>query len=608
MTTTTTMTARAYAEIREDRPGVISVESDYRLVESMKAVLSGHWQTDGSRLWVFPLRWQTCLALRAELGEQLSIGPHLTKWAYAEKARIERMTELRTSLEDSSSDFWASQVGLLNDPDHEHQWIHLLSAQKVGAQMIYGSNGRFMLYDETGAGKTRTAIAGMLSLDDPFPALIVCPKSVVINWRRELEKWLPSADIRVVQGTPTNRRKALDPGADVYVIGYGGLAGHSRLAPFGSTKLTDKQKEPKELQQIDFRTVIADEVHRAKTPKSQTTRALWAAAGSAPYRIGLTGTPIQDTPEDLWSVLYFIDPEAFTRKTQYLDRFLLVGENVWGGRTIDGLNPIHKDEFLTIIDAYSRRLTTKMVAPFLPEHSFEERWVEMPAQARKVYKDMKRKLIANMAESGGEGTLTSATRMEAANRLIQLANGTGTVEEDTDPETGEVSVRLQMTSSFKVEAFLEDYESGDYDSAAGLIVFSDSRQVANLLDAALTADDIPHGYINGDVTGDDRQKVIDEFQSGEYKMIVITRAGSEGITLTAADTMVRLVRPWSSVVHWQVQARNLRIGSEIHEHIRYIDYLVEDSVEQKQLRMLFDKSRRAQEVLRDEEFAELLAD
>jgi SNF2 family DNA or RNA helicase len=198
--------------------------------------------------------------------------------------------------------------------------------------------------------------------------------------------------------------------------------------------------------------------------------------------------------------------------------------------------------------------------------------------------------------------------MEAANRLIQLANGTGTVEEDTDPETGEVSVRLQMTSSFKVEAFLEDYESGDYDSAAGLIVFSDSRQVANLLDAALTADDIPHGYINGDVTGDDRQKVIDEFQSGEYKMIVITRAGSEGITLTAADTMVRLVRPWSSVVHWQVQARNLRIGSEIHEHIRYIDYLVEDSVEQKQLRMLFDKSRRAQEVLRDEEFAELLAD
>lgn len=608
MTTTPTVTAQAFAEIREDRPGVISVESDYRLVESMRAVLSGDWQRDGSRLWCYPLRWQTCLALRAELGNHLSIGPRLERWAWNEKARVARMIELRRTLEDPGSDDWAERIGLLSRPETAEQWAELLPAQKVGAQMIFGSHGRFVIFDETGAGKTRSAIAGMLSLPDPFPVLISCPKSVVINWQREIAAWLPDADIRVVQGTPTNRRKALAPGADVYVIGYGGLSGHSRLAPFGSTKLTDKQREDKELQQISFRTVISDESHRLKNPTSQVTRAMWSAAGEAPYRIGLTGTPIQDTPEDLWAVLYFLDPEGFKRKTQYMDRYLVVGENIWGGRVVDGLNPRTQDEFLTIIDTYSRRLTTKMVAPFLPDHSFEERWVEMPPAARKVYKDMKRRMIADMAESGGEGVMTSTTRMEAANRLLQLANGTGKVWEDVDATTGEVSIRLEMTASHKVDAFLEDFKNGDFDGPAGLIVFSDSRQVADILHEELTENGTAHGYINGDVTGDDRQKVIDEFQAGEYRVIVITRAGSEGITLTAADTMVRLVRPWSSVVHWQVQARNLRIGSEIHEHIRYVDYIVENSVEQKQLRMLFDKSRRAQEVLRDEEFAELLAE
>lgn len=146
---------------------------------------------------------------------------------------------------------------------------------------------------------------------------------------------------------------------------------------------------------------------------------------------------------------------------------------------------------------------------------------------------------------------------------------------------------------------------GDYDDES-IVVFSDSRQLIELCAEALRKKDIEFVSITGDVTGDERKAAMDTFQAGSVPICLLTRAGGEGITLTEASTMVRLFRSWSLTVHQQVEDRVHRIGSEKHDLIRYVDYLVEDTVEPGQMARVNDKEARSSDVLRDGELLEIL--
>jgi len=576
--------------------GRITVHSDFRLKDRVKAVPGARWDLD-NRVWTVPLTWPSCLALRAELGGDLVIGDNLTAWAHLERAKKVRLAELRFMLTDVT-------LPLHTTPGH----ADLFPYQVTGSAAIELSR-KYLLLDQTGTGKTRTALAGLSriadvsgSTDSIFPLLIVAPKTMLPTWVRETEAFFPAADIRLCAGTPTKVRKALEPGGDVYVMGYSSLRTYSRLSGFGSVKLTEEQAKAKELNELEFTSVIADEVHRAKNPKSQQTRALWAAAKNATNRIGLTGTPIQDTPEDLWAFLHFANPEEYPQKTAFVDRFLSVSWNKWGGRDIDGLNPRHYDEFFANFETVSRRVTKDAALPFLPDKLYETRWVTLPAAQRRAYNSMRDDLIAELETT----TMTAKSILERAGRLVQLANASGDVDAD--------GVFTMSMPSPKIDAFLDDVtggeraggaKGGDFEGSS-VVVFSDSRQLIDLLSVEMAKLKINHVTVTGSVTGDDRQDAIDRFQNGEVQFILLTRAGGEGITLTRADTMVRLVRSWSLTVHQQAEDRVHRIGSEIHSNVTYIDYVTEDTVETHQLVRLNAKAGRADEVLRDGELLSML--
>jgi SNF2 family DNA or RNA helicase len=123
----------------------------------------------------------------------------------------------------------------------------------------------------------------------------------------------------------------------------------------------------------------------------------------------------------------------------------------------------------------------------------------------------------------------------------------------------------------------------------------------DLLDVEMTKAKLTFGRVTGGEDSDARQKAVDDFQRGDLPFILLTRAGGEGITLTAASVMVRLVRPWSLTIHTQVEDRIHRIGSERHESVLYIDYITEGTVEEKQVVALNAKGERAEEILRDAE-------
>ena len=548
-------------------------------------------------VWSVPASWATCLALRSTFKNDLVIGPRLTDWAGNELTnRITPANELR-------------DLETLEDPLNEDLFPH----QRAGVKFLATAR-RALLADEPGLGKTAQAIRALKQLQDSgetiFPALIVCPNTLKKNWKREFDKWWPGLDIQIIKGSATQRRKQFDEPAQVFIINWESLRGHSRLAPYGSValarctecgghdeKVTENRCEvhKRELNGINFKAVIADEIHRSKEPKSKQSRALWAATGDADIRYALTGTPIANNVLDLWSILHWISPEEWPSKTRWIDRMVNTMINAFGGMMVLGVKPHMEPEFYAALNPRMRRMLKAKVLPWLPEMMFERRDVEMSTKQKKAYEQMRDMMIAEL--EGGEA-LTAPSVLTQTIRLLQFASSYAEIA--ANEETGEIKAVL-ADPSCKVDALMDDIKSGDFgnDSVAVCAV---SRQLIYLLSAALTKEKIEHGLITGAQSEDERQQAVDDFQAGKIKWILFTaQAGGVGITLTAARRLIMLQRPWSLVDHRQALDRVHRIGSEIHDSIIVTDYVTEGTIEERVIQVLETKADNFEQIVRDKD-------
>jgi SNF2 family DNA or RNA helicase len=548
-------------------------------------------------LWKVPTSWASCLALRSTFRSDLVIGPNLTAWAANEVAtRIAPANDLR-DLESFEGD------------GNEDLFPH----QRAGVKFLATAR-RALLADEPGLGKTAQAIRSLKELqdngEDVFPALVVCPNTLKKNWAREFARWWPGVDVQVIKGSATQRRKQFESGADVYVINWESLRSHSRLAPYGSVALArcvscgghdEKVSENRcevhlrELNHIDFKAVVADEIHRSKEPKSKQTRALWAATGSADIRFALTGTPVANNVLDMWAILHWLSPDEWPSKSRWIDRMVNTMLNAFGGMMVLGVKPHMEEEFYATINPRMRRMLKAKVLPWLPEMMFERRDIEMPAKQKKAYDQMRDLMIAEL-ESGE--ALTAPSALTQTIRLLQFASSYAEIA--VDETTGETRAVLAEPSG-KIDSLMADVENGDFgdDSVAVCAV---SRQLIELLSARLTKAKIAHGLITGAQNEDERQQAVDDFQSGKIKWILFTaQAGGVGITLTAARRLVMLQRPWSLVDHKQALDRVHRIGSEIHDSVIITDYVTEGTIEERVIQVLETKADNFEQIVRDKD-------
>ena len=581
----------------------IIINAEWRLKELCKSIPGASWSAR-EQIWRIPTSWASCLALRSTFKESLEIGPNLTAWAADERVnRIVPSNHLR-DLEVMPDDY----VG--NDDLFPHQ--------RAGVEFLATAR-RALLADEPGLGKTAQAIRALKLLhdkgEDIFPALIVCPNTLKKNWKREFEKWWPGIDVQVIKGTATQRRAQFEHPANVYVINWESLRTHSKLAPYGSIALSrcancgghDTRVTPtkcevhqRELNTIDFKAVIADEMHRSKDPKSKQSRALWAASGDADVRFALTGTPIANNVVDMWAILHWISPEEWPSKTKWIDRMVNIMLNAFGGMMVLGVKPHMEEEFYSAIHPRMRRMLKQRVLPWLPEVMTDRRDIEMSAKQKKAYEQMRDNMIAMLsketAEEGSGDIIVAPNPLTQTLRLLQLASSYADVT--VDEVTGEEKILLSEPSC-KVDALMDDIDNGDFgdDSVAVCAV---SRQLIELLSARMTKAGIEHGLITGAQDEDQRQKAIDDFQAGRIKWILFTaQAGGVGVTLTAARRLVMLQRPWSLVDYKQALDRVHRIGSEIHDSILITDYVTEDTIEERVIQALDTKADNFEQVVRD---------
>lgn len=613
------MTITAY--IDPDSPDVISLNPDFAETEEIKYELMARNWISKKKRWIMPLEWNSCVNLRGVFGDRLLVDDTLSQWAHRElDMRVNSALALRDV---DVPEKLPSKI--LNSPYVQSavrlgEELGLLPHQVVGAAFM-AVNRSCGIFDEMGTGKSAQSIAALRILNSQefasvFPILVIAPSSAKESWRREFERWWPGLTVAVVEGTLTQRRKILQTQAHVLIIHWDILHKHSRLAKYGTIAMkkcvacggdddsvteTVCELHPKELNQIAFRSIIADEIHRITDPKTKVSRCLDYLTTHIPNRFALTGTPLQSNVEDIWPILRFISSLEFPARTRFEDRYVKSYEDHNGYRHYQGLREDTEPEYRRMTEHRTRRMLKAIVLPFLPPVSWKTRTVPMTGAQLKAYKEMQRDSIAELDDETAVETdpLIKAIRLlQFSSSCVEIVQPETSTEFEDDENDDAPEYRLSLPSN-KISAFMEVLEHGDYGDSS-LIVAAKSRQLLELLAGEMTRKGYKFGMITGKQSAAQKQQAMDDFQTGKIKYILLTiAAGGTAITLTAADTLVCLQREYSSRLMNQLYGRNHRIGSEIHSSITVEDYVSVDSIEEKQLELLKAKNVNIEKILRD---------
>jgi superfamily II DNA or RNA helicase len=353
----------------------------------------------------------------------------------------------------------------------------------------------------------------------PIASLVVCPASLVENWRRESVQFAPQLRVFVHHGA-ARLASAVDAAPyDLIITSYGTLARDREL--FAS---------------MEFTCVIADEAQHIKNRRSQNAAALRSL--SARSRFLLTGTPLENSLDDLRSLFEFLLPG-------YLDRLpagLRGEERAWFDRRLRAQAA-----------PYILRRTKSAVAPELPPKLEQILWCELsPAQA-KLYRDQQsageRELLDLAADGANEGRLQFAALTQLL-RLRQIC---------CDPRL--VAPDAPADDSAKLEAFRELLAEA-IDDGHRVLVFSQFTSLLALLGAELESQGTAYCYLDGSMPVRARQAAVDRFQeSADVPVFLISlKAGGTGLNLTGADTVVHFDPWWNPAAEAQATDRAHRIG------------------------------------------------
>lgn len=591
-------------EVQGDR---IRVDGPWSVKDMIKQVPGARWEAfgeDKDKCWTVPLTWAACKQLRGIFGKDLVMGPDLRQWGFDHaNGVIAPLMEMRAQQSPMFPEHKLYQPG--------GAYGSLYPFQQAGLDWLRGAK-KALLTDEMGTGKTIQALSTLRAVvGAQEPCLIICPNSMKGTWAKEAAKWYPGCTPYVIAGSAAQRKKLFAQAAEdstaLVIINFESVRLHSSTAGFGSialarcaecggaknTTVTASKCEvhDKELNSIPFAAVVVDEAHRIKDGQAKQTRAIWSV-GQNPathVRLAMTGTPVANDASDLWAIMHFVDPVEYPTKSKFVDRYCATYFNKWGALEVGGLNPATKDELFSFLHPRMRRTEKKDVLTQLPPKVFGTRYVEMSPKQAKSYEQMADGLVTRL----DDGTLMVAPNNLAVNtRLLQFSSAY--MESQGEDKDGNTIYKMcePCPKLDVMEEVLE--ELGE----RPLVVAAVHKQLIDLAEARLIKAGIPYGKITGDVPQWERDLFVQQFQEGKLRVMLLTmQAGGVGITLTAADTMLRLQCSWSMVDNTQVVDRIHRIGSEKHQQVTIIDVVTAGTIEVDQVKKVQAKHEILKEVV-----------
>ena len=413
------------------------------------------------------------------------------------------------------------------------------------------------LADDMGLGKTVQTIAFMLNTAKGGPALVAAPASVVLNWRRELERFAPTLNV-VVLNSATDRHAAIDTATagDVVLTTYGLFV-----------------TEAEDLAKKQWNTICLDEAHVIKNRETKTSAAVMKL--QAQNRIILTGTPVQNHLGELWNLYQFINPGLLGSYDQFQKKYIYPIEMQQ--------NKERSKQLKRIVQPFILRRTKQEVIEELPDKTEITMPVELTDDELAVYEVIRRrakKLLED--EQGGAvsvNTLAEITRLRQAACAAQLA------EKGCQGECSKINTLLSL---------LEEIVGG----GNAVLVFSQFTSFLSIVREALDKHQLVNDYLylDGTVTMKKREEMVQSFQKGEHPVFLISlKAGGLGLNLTGANYVIHLDPWWNPAIEQQATDRAYRIGQR--QNVTVYHLISQHTIEEKILRLHETKRNLADAML-----------
>ena len=429
-----------------------------------------------------------------------------------------------------------------------------------------------ILADDMGLGKTLQTLTWLAWLKErntknPKPSLVICPASVLHNWRRESERFTPTMKVLVLESGAArhNLRKQI-PQHDLIVTNYALL-----------------RRDLEELQKFSFRAVILDEAQFIKNPGAQVTQSVKQM--KCEHKLALTGTPLENRLLDLWSIVDFIQPSYLGNQEQFLTTYEPRGENAESEQRIARRRLSAKLRPLLL------RRIKKHVAKDLPDRIEERLDCPLGEDQRKLYlAELRRSRDNVMRAVETQGLNKSKMHVLAAlTRLRQICCHPTLVGNDT--------------ASGKTETLFELLDPLIADGQK-VLVFSQFVQMLEILDRDCHLRNITTHMLTGQTK--DRQQVVSDFQkdtrAGVF-LLSLSAAGT-GLNLTNASYVVLYDPWWNPAVEAQAIDRSHRIGQT--NTVNAYRLIAPGTVEEKIWELQQSKAKTIADVLGEEGFARSL--
>jgi superfamily II DNA or RNA helicase len=448
-----------------------------------------------------------------------------------------------------------------------------------------------ILADEMGLGKTLQTLAflrsrrreeadtvgdrndRLLTSAATMPSLVVCPTSLVFNWVAEAKKFTPNLRVLALHGPDRHRLFEPIPQSDLVVTSYALI-----------------RRDAEKYRELEFDTVVLDEAQHIKNRQTQNAQAVKAVRSK--HRLVLTGTPLENSVLDLWSIFDFLMPGYLGAAQDFRERYEL---------------PITRDRNSDAASRLSRRLRPFLlrrlkrdVAADLPAKLEQVSFCEMTADQRAVYQQVIEASRKEVLDAVGAQGLAKSRMivLSALLRLRQVCCDLRLLKLDrTQPEPGAPSGKLELFGELLEEVI---------DGGHRVLVFSQFVSMLALLKESLTAEGVEFCYLDGSTTN--RGEVVERFQKTPTipVFLISLKAGGVGLNLTGADTVIHFDPWWNPAVEDQATDRAHRIGQT--RVVTSYKLITRDTVEEKILQLQQKKRDLIKATLgSEEELAEALS-
>lgn len=434
-----------------------------------------------------------------------------------------------------------------------------LTAGQIETMKNMVSTGTYLNANQMGLGKTYETIMAIENLDSDLN-LIVCPKFVRSSWRNELVKWLDldPSEINIIEGTPKERLEASEDLKRYNIINY---------------ELLRNFKDPavRQLTRTNWDTVVADEAHRLKNRKAKQTKGVQRLKSK--YRFALTGTPIQNKPDDLWSILHWLDPFLSGRSFwRFVETFCNVVEGFFG-KEILGLtaNDYNLKALRNILKPVMSRRSSDAE---LPDRIDIPITLKLEPRHKKLYTKVKDEILIELDEDRELFINSGLVRLL---RLQQTTSNPGLFDDKI------------INPKFKfVQELMEDNEETKF------LVFSRFKQTVYALQKEIGDNSV---VITGDT--EDIDSEIESFKKpGKQVLLATIGAIGEGVDglQHISDTIIFIDKDWSPAVNNQAVGRLLRKGQQ--NKVKVYDVQIENTIDAYVEKLLTIKMEDIKKVIR----------